>query len=149
MDFLLKYPSIDRALGCIISKLQSIKDFGIKTYEKLCNACVVPILDYHSSVWGYRDYSTIDSVQNKILRYFLGVHRFAPKLVINGDVSWLPAKERWRYNMLRYWNRLMDVDDCPICIKIFLWDYSICVNNWCAEIKGTMNKLGLKTYRQF
>ena len=42
-----------RALGYIISKLQSLKDFGIKTYEKLFNACVVPILDYHSSVWGY------------------------------------------------------------------------------------------------
>ena len=54
-----------------------------QTYEKLCNACVVPILDYHSSVWGYRD----DSVQNRSLRYFLGVHRFAPKLPINGDVS--------------------------------------------------------------
>ena len=27
--------------------------------------------------------------------------------------------------------------------KIFLWDYSICVNNWCAEIRGIMNKLGL------
>ena len=35
-----------RALGAIISKIHKLKEFGIKTYEKLFNACVVPILDY-------------------------------------------------------------------------------------------------------
>ena len=39
-----------RALGAIISKIHSLKEFGIKTYEKLYSACVVPILDYCSSV---------------------------------------------------------------------------------------------------
>ena len=42
-----------RALGYVISKLQTLKEFGIKTYEKFFNACVVPILDYHSSVMGF------------------------------------------------------------------------------------------------
>ena len=91
-------------------------------------------------MWCYKDYSAIDSVQNRSLRYCLGVHRFAPKLAINGDVGWLPAKERRWYNMLCYANRLMNMDDSRICKNIFLWDYSICVNNWGAEIKGIMNK---------
>ena len=132
-----------RALGSIITKLRSLKDFGINTYEKLFNACVVPILDYHSSVWGFKDYNAIDCVQNRSLRYFLGVHRFAPKLAINGDVGWLPAKERRWYNMLRYWNRLINMDNSRICKKIFLSDYSICRNNWSSEVKHIMNKLGL------
>ena len=67
-----------RVLGSVISKLQTLKEFGIKTYEKLFNACAVPILDYHSSVWD-KDYSAIESVQNRSFRYFLEVHRFAPK----------------------------------------------------------------------
>ena len=94
-------------------------------------------------MWGYKDYSTIESVQNRSLRYFLGVHRFAPKLAINGDVGWLPAKERRWCNMLRYWNKLIHMDNSRICKKVFLWDYSICTNNWCAEVKEIMNKLGL------
>ena len=81
-----------RALGAIISKIHSLKEFGIKTYEKLYSACVVPILDYCSSVWGYKDFSCVDTVQNKSIRYFLGVHKFAPNLAINGDVGWLPFK---------------------------------------------------------
>ena len=89
-----------RALGSVSSKLQTLKEFGIKTYEKLFNSCIVPILDYHSSIWGFKDYSAIEAVQNRSIRYFLGVHRFAPKLAINGDIGWLPAKERRWYNML-------------------------------------------------
>ena len=91
-----------RALGSVIFKLNTLKEFGIKTYEKLFHAFVVPILDYHSSVWGYKDYSLIDSVQIRSLRYFLGVHRFAPKLATNGDVGWLHAKERRWYNMIQH-----------------------------------------------
>ena len=136
-----------RALGSIIPKLHSLKDFGIKTYEKLFNVCVVPILDYHSSVWGYKYYQSIETVQNRSLRYFLGVHRFAPKLAINGDDGWLPAKERRWSNMLRFWNRLINMDNSRLCKKVFLWDYNICTNNWSAEIKDIMNKLGF--IRQF
>ena len=70
----------------MISKIHKL-EFGIKTYEKLFNACVVPILDYCSSVWGFDDYSSVDPVQNRSIRYFLGVHRFAPKVAINGDIG--------------------------------------------------------------
>ena len=132
-----------RALGSVISKLQTLKEFGIKTYEKLFQICVIPILDYHSSVWGYKDYSVIDAVQNRSIRYFLGVHRFAPKLAINGDIGWLPAKERRWYTILRYWNRLINMDNSRLCKKVFLWDYNICTNNWSADIKYIMNKIGL------
>ena len=51
-DFILNAENLargtGRALGSVISKLQTLKEFGIKTYEKLFNSCVVPLLDYHS-----------------------------------------------------------------------------------------------------
>ena len=103
------------------------------------NSCVVPILDYQSSIWGFKDYNIIDTVQNRAIRYFLGVHRFPPKLAINGDIGWLPAKERRWCNILRYWNRLIQMDKK----YIFLWDYNICRNNWSADAKCIMNKIGL------
>ena len=66
-------------------------DFGFKSYPKLFESCVVPILDYCASVWGYKHYQTIDNVQYRALRYFLGVHRFAPKLAVTADTGWLPV----------------------------------------------------------
>ena len=54
-----------------------MKDFGFSTFEKLYESCVVPVLDYGASVWGYKTYTVIDCVQNRAIRYFLGVHRFS------------------------------------------------------------------------
>ena len=80
-----------RALGSIISKIHNFKEFGFRSFEKLYNSCVVPILDYCSSVWGYRKLQTIDNVQNRTMRYFLGVHRLAPTLALVGDTGWIPS----------------------------------------------------------
>ena len=63
-----------------------MKDFGFSTFEKLYESCDIPVLDYGASVWDYKAYTEIDSVQNRAIRYFLGVHRFTPSLAINGDV---------------------------------------------------------------
>ena len=66
-----------RALGSIISKIRNLKEFGFRSFEKLYNSCVVPFLDYCASVWGYKQFQSIDNVQHRAVRYFLGVHRFA------------------------------------------------------------------------
>ena len=68
--------------------MYNIKDFGFKTFEKLYESCAIPILDYGASVWGFKSYSEIGSVQNRgAIRYFLGVYRFTPSLAIIGDIG--------------------------------------------------------------
>lgn len=42
-----------RALGGLIKKIHGLMDFGFKSYQKLVYNCVVPVMDYCSSVWGY------------------------------------------------------------------------------------------------
>lgn len=96
-----------RALGSIISKVHSLKDFGFKTYEKLYESCVIPIMDYGASVWGFKPQSEIDSVQHRAIRYYLGVHRFTPNLAIRGDIGWLPSLQRRWLQMIRMWNRIL------------------------------------------
>lgn len=81
-----------RAFGTIISKIHILNDFGFKTYAKLYYSCVVPILDYALGVWGYRKYLASDNIQNRAMRYFLGVHHFAPFLAIYGDIGWIPSQ---------------------------------------------------------
>ena len=83
-------------------------------------------------------------VVNRAIRYFLGVHRFTPILAINGDMGWpLSLHRRW-INMLRLWNRLIDMDNNRLTKKIFLYDFQKYMNNsWCSEIKFIFDKLGL------
>ena len=83
-----------RALGSIISKIYHLKDFGFKSFEKLFYSCVVPVMDYCSSVWGFKTYQHIDNIQHRAMRYFMGVHRFTPILAMVGDTGWLPSTYR-------------------------------------------------------
>ena len=77
-----------RVLGSMVSKVHSFKDVGFETFTKLNNSCMVPMTDYWSAVWGFRHFSKGDMVQNRTIRYFLGVHRFTPIVAITGDMGW-------------------------------------------------------------
>ena len=42
-----------RALGKVLAKYYKNKGLGYKTYTKLYESCVYPIMDYCASVWGH------------------------------------------------------------------------------------------------
>ncbi len=128
-----------RALGAMINKYKSLNDLGYDTYTKLYDSLVSPIIDYGSSIWGYKSYESLDRVQNRATRFFMGVHRFAPILGHVGDMGWGSNKSRWKLNILRLWNRLVEMDDNRLLKKVFLWDRDQHSNNnksnFCAQVK--------------
>lgn len=132
-----------RALGGIINKIHTLKEFGFNSYEKLYTSCIIPILDYSASVWGFKQFQQIDNVQNRAMRYFLGVHSFSPVLLLTGDTGWLPSTYRRWGSMLRFWNRLIKMDNDRLTKKVFEFDYAKGINNWSFDIKEVMKKLGL------
>ena len=114
--------SAGRALSGIISKRKFVKDLGFKTYTQLFNSGVVPILEYGSGVWGGNPAKPCQVIQNKALRYFLGVHRFAPTAAIHSETGWMNAKYRRQICIIRLWNRLISMNDDRLTKKIFHWD---------------------------
>ena len=76
-----------RALSALISKLKTLKSTRYKTYTSLFNSQVATILDYCSSIWGFKKASQCDNVQNKAIRYFLGVHKFTPIPALWGEMG--------------------------------------------------------------
>ena len=138
-----------RALGAVISKIHSYKDVGFKTYSKLYYTCVVPVLDYCSGVWGFKNFDKIDMIQNRAIRYFMGVHRFTPILAITGDMGWVVSTNRRWANVLRLWNRLVNMNENRLTKKVFNYDYSMTGGkNWCSEVKTILTKVDLLTHFQ-
>ncbi len=37
---------------------------------------------------GYKSFNKIDGIQNKAIRIYLGVQRFAPTAAVSGDMGW-------------------------------------------------------------
>jgi hypothetical protein len=78
-----------RALGGIISKFKTSRNVGFETYSTLYNNGVIPVMDYCSGIWGYGNYDICNKIQQRAIRYYLGVHSKAPILAIEGDTGWL------------------------------------------------------------
>ena len=134
--------SASRALGGIISKSKQINDLGFSTYSHLFNTGVVPILDYGAGIWGHLEAKPSYQVQNKALRYYLGVHRYAPTSAIHCEMGWLHSKLRQSIEVFRLWNRLLTLDDSRITKRIFLWDKQLCRDNWCSKLESILNNFG-------
>ena len=133
-----------RALGSVISKIHRFKDFRYNTFTTLFHSCVTPILDYCSAIWGYRFSSKCESIQNRAMRYFLGVHKFAPVLAINGDMGWDPCLLRNKLNMVRLWNRLIAMSDERLIKQVFTWDISLKSKNWSRDMFDLFSEIGLQ-----
>ena len=114
--------SVGRALGSTYNRYERNRGFGYSTYTKLYGSGVVPILDYCSFVWGYNDLDKIDTIENRAIRLYIGVHRFAANKAINAYMGWISCRTRRHVNMLRLWNKLITVDNSRLVNNIFNWD---------------------------
>ena len=132
-----------RALGSIIGKCKQLKDFSYRTFTKLYETCVNPVLNYSSAVWGYKSRDCINKVYFSAIRYFWGVHKFCPILALQGEMGWKLPVDWQQINMIIYWNHLCSMSDDRLTKKVFLYDYSICDRNWCAEVKNIMSRVDM------
>ena len=123
------------------AKYKKLGGFGYYSYTKLFHSCVTPILDYCSGIWGYKTYGKIDTVHNRALKIFLGVHAFAPNAAINADMGWSSSNCRRKVEMLRLWNRLVNMDVHRLTKHIFEWDYNINRNSWSSDIKKVLTEI--------
>jgi hypothetical protein len=138
--------SASRAFGFVISKLRNFKCLDYQLYDKLIITCIHPIMDYASGVWGFKQYDHVSAIENKFMRYFLGVHRFAPNLGLWGDMGWIPSVIRRKVNIVRLWCRLIRTDEIRIVKKVFLTDLENCkllnFKNWVWEVKQIFDDTG-------
>ena len=67
--------SASRALGLLISKCKSAGGLQFATFTKLYDSTVGSIIAYGAAVWGCKKYQCITAVQNRALRFYLGVGR--------------------------------------------------------------------------
>jgi hypothetical protein len=86
-------------------------------------------MDYAAGVWGAKLYPKCDQVQNKAIRTFMGVGKFAPLPAVNGDMGWIPVSVRHQLECIKLWNRLVSMSDHRLTKKVFIWDYNMSKRN--------------------
>ena len=123
-----------RSFGRIVNIFKQLKNMGIKTYETLYTTYVLPIMNYSSGVWGFKEYSQPQVLQNRVARFYMGVHRFTSVAVTQIELDWLDMRS-WRWSeMIRLYNRIKGMKDNRIPVRIHKWDTSLDTDAWAKEI---------------
>ena len=99
---------------------------------------------YGCSVCGFKTINNhSDLVQNKAMRYFLGVNKLTPIAALQGEMGWHPSIYGKYLCMLRLWNRIIKLPNDRLTKSIFTVDYerSSLNKNWCSDIKTVFEQL--------
>ena len=137
--------SAGRALGKIIGKFKTFENVNYKTYTKLYDTCVWPILDYCSSIWSHCNHLKSDNIQNRAIRYHLGLHKNAPILALQSEMGWLTPKYKYYKSCIRLWNKIVSMHQDCITRKIFEHNFKNIVNNnsWSSHMFNIFEELNL------
>jgi len=143
--------SATRALGLLITKFKVMGGMPYNVYTQLYETMVWPVISYGAPIWGTRDYSVINAVQNRACRFFLGVGRYTPNAAVNGEMGWLPASVKQWKCVMGHWFRLNNMDNLRINHRIFKWSYDVrnrC-KNWCFSVDTFLSSNGIDDLQWF
>lgn len=134
-----------RALGSVMCKVRELRDLGFKCYDKLVKSCVFPVLDYGAEVFGLAKSKLIEDVQYRAARFYLGLNRSTPLTCLNLEMGWYSANDRRKSAVMRYYARLLKMDDTRLPKRVFLSSRNN-PNGWCGGVKELLKELKLEQY---
>ena len=71
-----------------ISKYNINKNYDI--FTQLFDTCVSPVFLYAGETCGFNNFRKYDQIQNKAMRFFLDIHKYALMLGFQCDLEWAP-----------------------------------------------------------
>ena len=133
-----------RALSAIISKMIKNGGFPYWVYTTLVDSCVNSIVDYTSAVTGFNHDEEALKIQLRAARAYLGIPRNGTKCAILSEIDWLLPCNRSKIEMIRFYNRLLKMDDNKLTKKVFNWDKDLndrkVVDSWYNEVKTILSE---------
>ena len=135
-----------RALGLLIAKSRAHGGMPYNCFSKLYSCLVQSIIDYGAAIWGTRDFSCIQAIQNRACRYYLGVGKFTPSAAVQGDMGWRVVSHSQWLAVTRLWCRLINMERGRVNSKIFRWAFYRSNNRartWCFHAKSFYMNIGI------
>ncbi len=134
--------SAKRAFGRIISMFYTLKNMGYGTYMTLYNTNIMPIANYASGIWGYKDYQCARMLQNKCHRFYLGTHTFTPTSAVCIEMDTIDIRNKRWIEMVRLKNRFAKMKDERWPKRLVSWDLNTGTEAWAWEIKQILTQTG-------
>ena len=107
----------------IMNMFTHMGNMGHSTYHTLCDSYVLLLADYGAVVWGFTDYPAPHILQNRMGRFFLGVHCFTPLAATTTEVDTSNIQYLCWIEMAWLYNCIQKMDEYRISKVILNWDF--------------------------
>ena len=99
-----------------IVKLEILKTAHTTLIHIFFLLAYMPNSHYSSSMWGYKQFSKCQNVQNKAMRHLLDLNKFSPNLMPISDMAWMktvwiPSHILIKLNMIKLWNKICNLNE--------------------------------------
>ena len=125
-----------RALSSIVTKMIKNGGFPYNVYSILYETCITSISDYGGEVIGFSQHEPTLRLHLRAIRAYIGVPKNATKAGVLSEVNWLLPGFRTKIKMVRYYHRLVKMEDTRLTKLVYLWDKSLAVQSWTSEVKS-------------
>ena len=89
---------------------------------KIWNMLVRPLLEYGAEIWGPEKWEDAEKLQRNMGRRILGVRQNVNNEVVYGELGWWTLKTRRNVLRLRYWKRLLDMEESRLTKIVYRWE---------------------------
>ena len=66
---------------------------------------------------------------------------FAQLHALHGDLGWKSIHIGLKINMLRLWNKIVNMSNRRIPRMVFIWECNLGLNNWCSEVEQILGDI--------
>ena len=116
-------------------------DIIIELMEKM----VKPVITYGAEIWGLNMHKCIEDVQVKSGRFILGLPSSSPRAAVLGDCGLTPIRIDCIIKAIKYWLRLIKLDETILCKSAYLMLYKLDTagrKTWAGEVRQLLESLG-------
>ena len=134
----------------LIRNMRTLGDMSCKTFFKIFDVKISPILLYGSEIWGLNKYDSIEKVHLYACKKYLGVKYNTSNSMVYGECGRLPLYIYSTVKVIKYWLRLLTMP----CHRFPKKCYNMMIvydrngkQNWVTNVREFLFKTGYSYVR--
>ena len=135
-----------RALLYIIQRLKNYDNSSVHVFLKIFDAQIQPIIQYGSEIWGLdKAANECEKLHLYALKKFLNVDMKTPNSLVYTEMCRYPLTINSIINCIRYWLKLLEMDDSRLPKKAYNKLYNLDRNGkqtWATNIRLCLTRNG-------
>lgn len=130
-----------KVLICLLNGLKNVMPLTYRTFFKVFDAKLSPILLYGSEIWGLENIDSIEKVHTYACKRFLNIPLNSINNVVLGDCGRYPMYIASSKRCIKYWLKILEMPEdryVKKCYKMLRYLDEVGHKNWVTKVKENL-----------